>query len=96
MNSNSGSNLGFVLLGLGVGAIAGLLLAPRAGEETRKLIRERADEGRDYLKTKAQEFSDQAEDLAEKGREWLDRGRDAAKDAFDYGKQTYREGSRKT
>jgi len=91
MNSDGGSNLGYVLLGLGLGAIAGLLLAPRAGEEARKLIRERADEGRDYLKIKAQEFSDQAEGLAEKGREWVDRGREAAEEAFDYSKQAYQE-----
>lgn len=95
MNSN-GSNFGYVLLGLGVGAIAGLLLAPRAGVETRKLIHDRADEGRDYFKAKAQEFSDQAEGLAEKGGEWLSRGQDAAENAFDCGKKTYREGNRKS
>ncbi|MEO5702955.1 MAG: YtxH domain-containing protein [Gammaproteobacteria bacterium] len=91
MDSNNGSKLGYMILGVGLGAVAGLLLAPRTGEETRKIIRDRADEGRDYLKAKAQEFSDQAEGLAEKGKEWVDRGRGAAEDAFDYGRQAYQD-----
>lgn len=91
MESNNGSKLSYMILGLGLGAVAGLLLAPRTGEETRKIIRDRADEGRDYLKTKAQEFSDQADELASKGKAWADRGRNAAEDAFDEGKQAYRD-----
>jgi gas vesicle protein len=34
-------------IGLGVGAILGLVLAPRSGEETRTLLREKAQEGID-------------------------------------------------
>ncbi|MEO5574537.1 MAG: YtxH domain-containing protein [Gammaproteobacteria bacterium] len=96
MDSNKGSKLGYMILGLGLGAVVGLLLAPRTGEETRKIIRDRADEGRDYLKTKAHEFSDQADELDGKGKEWVDRGRAAAEEAFDNGKQAYRDTNRKS
>jgi len=34
--------LGGLLIGTAVGAVAGLLFAPKAGKETRKAIRERA------------------------------------------------------
>ena len=96
MDSNKGSKLGYMILGLGLGAVVGLLLVLRTGEETRKIIRDRADEGRDYLKTKAHEFSDQVDELAGKGKEWVDRGRAAAEEAFDNGKQAYRDINRKS
>ncbi len=91
MNSTDGSKLGYMLLGIGLGAVAGLLIAPRSGEESRRIIRERTDEGRDFIKGKAQEFSDQAEGLAEKGKDWVNRQKNAAEQAFDDGKQAYRD-----
>ena len=45
------SGFGYFLLGLGIGVAAGILWAPRSGEETRQLIAERAGEGADYLRT---------------------------------------------
>ena len=41
---------GYFLLGLGIGVAAGVLWAPRTGEETRQLIAARAGEGAAYLK----------------------------------------------
>ncbi len=42
-NNRSGSFLGGLLLGTALGTVAGLLLAPRSGRETRKLLRKSAD-----------------------------------------------------
>jgi gas vesicle protein len=42
-NNRSGSFLGGLLLGTALGTITGLLLAPRSGRETRKLLRKSAD-----------------------------------------------------
>ena len=44
-DSNSNSFLWF-LAGLGVGAVVGVLYAPRSGNETREALRSKADEGR--------------------------------------------------
>lgn len=95
MESNGGSKLGYMVLGLSLGAIAGLVFAPRTGEETRKIIRDRADEGRDYLRSRADEMGAQAEDWLEKGKakgkEWMAQGQDVVDDAFESGKQAYQE-----
>jgi gas vesicle protein len=54
------SFLGF-LAGAAVGALAGILFAPAAGEETRKKIMEAAAEGYDQAKEGAEELSHKAE-----------------------------------
>jgi len=66
--------MGF-LLGLLIGAIAGLLYAPKAGDLTREELRQRSDE----LKRRADELQRVATQLAEeaqvKGKELLDDAR---------------------
>ncbi|WP_353931938.1 YtxH domain-containing protein [Okeanomitos corallinicola TIOX110] len=42
-NNRSGIFLGGVMLGATIGALTGLLAAPRAGRETRKLLKKSAD-----------------------------------------------------
>jgi gas vesicle protein len=42
-SGSSGSFLGGVLLGAAVGAVTGLLIAPRTGRETRQLLKKSAD-----------------------------------------------------
>src|SRR5208283_2559420 len=61
---NGGSNFGFFLAGLGMGAILALLFAPRSGKETREYIAGKAEEGRDYVKAKTEDLRRQAEGTA--------------------------------
>jgi gas vesicle protein len=42
-SGSSGSFLGGVLLGAAIGAVTGLLMAPRSGRETRQLLKKSAD-----------------------------------------------------
>lgn len=96
------SGFGYFLLGLGIGVAAGVLWAPRTGEETRQLISDRANEGADYLKDRAQEGSEyvrqraddvkhSASDLYEKGRTTVTRQKDTLNAAVEAGKQAYRD-----
>jgi len=70
------------LVGVGVGAIVGLLLAPKSGKELRRLVSRKAEKGADYVSSKSKEWRDQAEDLVEKGfktaEKLADRGRSIA------------------
>src|SRR5689334_10338266 len=50
----------YFFLGLGLGVAAGLLFAPKSGEETRRLIGSKADEGREYLKQRTTDLKDTA------------------------------------
>ncbi|HBY60793.1 MAG TPA: YtxH domain-containing protein [Solibacterales bacterium] len=83
--------ISYFLLGLGVGVAAGLLLAPKSGEETRQLLRSKADEGADYLKRRSGELKDQAGDLLERGKTAVQRQKDQLSAAIDAGKQAYRD-----
>ena len=79
------------LLGLGVGVGLGMLFAPKSGEETRSMIRNKADEGADYLRKQGSELRDNAADLVDKGRYVISRQKETLNDAIEAGKQAYRE-----
>jgi len=55
--SNKGDFLAGVVIGGIVGAVAGLLLAPASGEETRTKLAEKSREYKDIAKEKAREKS---------------------------------------
>jgi gas vesicle protein len=59
------------LLGLGIGITVGVLFAPKSGDELRKQIGDKANEGTDYLLKQGQQARDTAADLVEKGKSVL-------------------------
>ncbi len=83
--------LSFFFLGLGIGVAVGILFAPKSGQETRELIRSKADEGRDYLKRRGNELRESAGDLLDRGRSAVSRQKDQLAAAVEAGKQAYRE-----
>jgi gas vesicle protein len=87
-NSNS---LVWFLAGLGAGALLGVLYAPRSGRETRQALREKAEEGRDFVVTRGRQAKEQAQQWAEKGRETLGKHKESLSTAIDAGVQAYRE-----
>ncbi len=85
------NSLPYFFLGLGVGLAVGLLFAPKSGEETRALIRGRAEEGRDLLRRKTEELRGSAGDFLERGRDAVSRQREQVVAAVEAGRQAYRE-----
>lgn len=85
------NGLSAFLLGLGVGVGIGMLFAPKSGQETRELIKNKANEGSDYLKQRSTEFKQTASDWMDKGREAMGRQRDNLADAMEAGRQAYRD-----
>ena len=69
----------------------GLIFAPKSGEETREILKNKADEGREYLKKQAADLRENASDIVEKGRDVINRQKDTLSDAIQAGKQAYRE-----
>ncbi len=96
MAEDSGSGFGWFLAGLGLGALLGVLYAPKSGEETRRQIRDAADEGREYVTTQARRAREQASQWADKGREVLDRQKQQFSSAVEAGRQAYREATENT
>lgn len=58
--------MGF-LVGLGIGATAGILLAPRKGEETRRQIQQKAVQARDRVKQQISKRKDEITDQINEG-----------------------------
>jgi gas vesicle protein len=85
------NGLSSFLLGLGVGVGLGMLFAPKSGQETRDLIKNKAGEGGDFLKQRSTEFKQNASDWVDKGREALGRQKENIADAMEAGKQAYRD-----
>jgi gas vesicle protein len=71
--TNGESKFPYFLVGMGLGAIAGLLFAPRSGEETRKYLRERSTKGLDTLNQQAGKLRESAEGMVQKGKEIMSR-----------------------
>jgi gas vesicle protein len=90
MSDSVGSRVSFFVVGLGIGAIIGILFAPKSGEETRDYLSAKADEGRDYAQQKARELRERAEDLLERSKEIMARQKDAVSSAVEAGKETYK------
>lgn len=69
----------------------GILFAPKSGEETRQLLRSKADESKDFLKQKSVELKDSAVELADKSKLALQRQKEQLAAAVDAGRQAYKE-----
>lgn len=85
------NGLSSFLMGLGVGVAIGMLFAPKSGQETRDLIKNKAGEGTDFLKQRSTEFRDSASGWMDKGREALRTQKESLSDAMEAGRQAYRD-----
>lgn len=76
--AGGGSLIAAFLIGAVTGAAVALLLAPTTGEEMRRIIGDRAREGRE-----------KANEAARQGREFVNRQRDSVATAVDRGREAY-------
>jgi gas vesicle protein len=72
--------LAWFVAGLGVGALVGILYAPKSGRETREDLVSGAREGKEYLRERTRQAADQVGTLVDKGKEhageYVERGRE--------------------
>jgi gas vesicle protein len=85
------NGLSSFLMGLGVGVAIGMLFAPKSGQETRELIKNKAGEGTDYMKQRGTEFRQSATEWVDKGKDAIRSQKENLSDAMEAGKQAYRE-----
>ena len=85
------SKLGYFFLGLGVGVAVGLLFAPKSGEETRAIIKSKANDGADYLRKRTEDLRESASELIDRSRDAVSRQKEQLSAAVQAGKQAYRE-----
>jgi gas vesicle protein len=82
--SSEGGNLGtaitFLLIGLGAGALAGVLLAPKSGKQTRRDLQRGFDDAKDTLGDWADAAKDRVREAGDRVRDVASRGVDLAAD----------------
>jgi gas vesicle protein len=80
--SSEGSNLGtaitFLFIGLGIGAITALILAPKTGKQFRKDLARGYDDAKDVLEDWTAEAKDRVRDAKERVRDAAERGAELA------------------
>jgi len=89
--SEAAEKVMYFILGAFAGAVAALLLAPRSGEETRRIIASKAREGADYIASRSKQVHEKAAGLVDRGKETIQQQRDQFSAALEAGKQAYRE-----
>ncbi len=82
-NSNVGTALTFLLIGLGAGALAGLLLAPKTGKQMRRDLQRGYEDAKDNLGDWAEEARDRVREVGERVRDAANRGAEIAEDLRD-------------
>jgi len=86
---SSGSMLVSFLLGGIVGAGLALLLAPQSGEETRKKIRDLADDVKDRTTDYVEKTKDKITSYVDEGKGLYEQKKSIVKSAIEAGKEAY-------
>jgi gas vesicle protein len=91
MSDDRNNNIGWFLAGLGLGAVVGILYAPKSGRETREALLQQAEDGREYLVTRGREAREQVREMVDRGKDTVSKQRDQINSAIEAGRQAYRE-----
>ncbi len=81
--SSVGLAITFLFIGLGAGALAALLFAPKTGKQMRRELRRRYQDARDTV----EDWQEQAGDILEKGSEWAGNAKEWANTAKETAKE---------
>jgi gas vesicle protein len=96
MRTNDEYRFPYFLVGMSLGVIAGLLLAPRSGEETRKYLREQSNKSLDYVDQQAGKLRQSTGRILEKGKQFVRGHGDSVETTTEAEKQVYQEERRET
>ena len=91
MAHRDGSGFLWFLAGLGVGAVVGVLYAPRSGDEIRDVIRSKAEEGAEKARHTAQQAREQASEWVDRGSDVINQQKERFRSAYEAGRQAYNE-----
>jgi gas vesicle protein len=83
--------LAWFLAGLGIGALVGILYAPKSGKETRDDLATGAREGTEYLKARTRQAAEEVSALVDKSKEQVNEYVDRGREAVDRGRAQWEE-----
>ncbi|MGB6387474.1 MAG: YtxH domain-containing protein [Terriglobales bacterium] len=91
MAERDGNGFLWFLAGLGVGAVVGVLYAPKSGDEMRDVLRSKAQEGSERARHQARRAREHAGEWVDRGREVLNQQKEQFRSAYEAGRQAYNE-----
>ena len=91
MADQDGGGFVWFLAGLGLGGLIGVLYAPRAGSEIREELKARAEQGREYVRTRARDAREQASEWVDKSRDAVSQQKVQFRAAYEAVRQAYQE-----
>jgi gas vesicle protein len=95
MTTNGESKVSYLLIGLALGAVGGLMAALLVRKETREIIRDRSRKSLDYLNQQAGKLRETADVIVQQGKKLIACKRsDSVNDSTEAEKQTYQEDRR--
>jgi gas vesicle protein len=86
----------WLVAGFGLGALAGLVLAPRSGRETRKAIASGVDRGQKYVVSLGRNARKRMSDMAESGRKMFARKKKRVSSILETAKRTRESDAQRT
>jgi gas vesicle protein len=79
-NSNAGTAVTFFLIGIGAGALAALVLAPKTGKQFRRDLKRGYEDAKETVQDWTEEAKDRVREASEHVRDVAERGASLAED----------------
>ena len=89
MAQNIISKGNYLLVGIGVGSLIGVLFAPKSGAQTREYLAKKANKAKRFARMQARHFRNRAEDAVEFGMETISQTKEQIATAIDAGREAY-------
>ncbi len=83
--------LAWFMAGIGIGALVGVLYAPKSGRETREELANSAREGKEFLRARTRQAADEVSALVDKSKEQMSEYVDRGREAVDRGRAQWEE-----
>lgn len=83
------TGLGWFIAGLGLGALLGVLFAPKAGKELRDGLITSAKDSKEYVASRSREARDQINSVVDRGREQINEFAERGREVADKGRERW-------
>jgi gas vesicle protein len=83
------TGIGWFIAGLGLGALLGVLFAPKAGRDTREGLISGARDSKDYVASRSKQARDQINSMVDRSREQLGEFAEKGKEAAEKGRERW-------
>ena len=89
MREGRNTKFGYLLVGMGMGALVGVLRAPQSGDDTRAFLSQKAKEAKRYAQHTSREWQQWAENVAERSQRKAGRLARSISAAVDASREAY-------